>query len=103
MSVIIPNDSRAMSLIKKHRQNMDKLTEFIKPIIINYVEFEKECFEKHDDRNINNSKFDYTNLEDLIDSMLSHDFYWSIQGIREDIENKHKKGDNNEKNKSKKR
>lgn len=90
MSVIIPKDSKAMKLIKKHRENMRNIAKLMKPIISNYVEFEKECYEKHDDRNINNSKFDYSDLDDIIHEMLNHDFYYAIQEIREELENKNK-------------
>jgi ATP-dependent exoDNAse (exonuclease V) beta subunit len=86
MSVIIPKDSKAMKLIKKHRGNMEKIAKLMKPIIINYVEFEKECYEKHDDRNINKAKFDYSDLDDIVHEMLNHDFYYAIQEIREEIE-----------------
>jgi hypothetical protein len=90
MSVIIPKDSVAMKLIKKHRQNMNEIAKLMKPIIINYVQFEKECYEKHDSKNIDNSKFDYTDLDDIVHEMLNHDFYYAIQEIREDIENQNK-------------
>ena len=86
MAVIIPKDSKAMKLIKKHRENMHEIAKLMKPIIINYVEFEKECYEKYDDRNINNAKFDYSDLDDIVHEMLNHDFYYAIQAIREEIE-----------------
>ena len=88
MAVIIPKDSKAMKLIKKHRENMRKVAQMMKPIIINYVEFEKECYEKYDDRNINNDKFDYSDLDDIIHEMLNHDFYYAVQEIREELEGK---------------
>jgi len=92
MAVIIPKDSKAMKLIKKHRENMQEVARLMKPIINNYVEFEKECYEKHDDRNINNDKFDYSDLDDIIHEMLNHDFYYAVQEIREELE---AKGTNN--------
>ena len=88
MAVIIPKDSKAMKLLKKHRENMRKVAQMIKPIIANYVEFEKECYEKHDERNINNDKFDYSDLDDIIHEMLTNDFYYAVQEIREELEGK---------------
>ena len=86
MAVIIPENSRAMKLIKRHRELMRKVTQMMKPIIANYVEFEKECYEKHDERNINNDKFNYSDLSDIIHDMLDHDFYYAVQEIKEELE-----------------